>query len=93
LQLYNRLLLIEYSPAAALNRTYALAKADGKPIAIPEAEKLKLEKNHLYHSLMGYLHTDMDNEKAIRHLKTALKLAKSKSDKATIQKSIFKISS
>jgi len=30
LQLYNQLLLIEYSPIAALNRTYALAKANGK---------------------------------------------------------------
>ena len=30
LQLYNRLLLIEYSPIAALNRTFALSKANGK---------------------------------------------------------------
>jgi len=30
LQLYNHLLLIEYSPIAALNRTYALAKVHGK---------------------------------------------------------------
>ena len=29
LQLYNRLLQIEYSPIAALNRTYALSKANG----------------------------------------------------------------
>jgi predicted RNA polymerase sigma factor len=91
LQLYNRLLLIEYSPAAALNRTYALAKADGKAIAIPEAEKLKLEKSHLYFSLLGYLYTDVDDKKAVAHLKTALKLAKSGSDKATIQKSIDKV--
>ncbi len=30
LQLYNQLLQIEYSPVAALNRTYALSKANGK---------------------------------------------------------------
>ncbi len=30
LQLYNRLLHIEYSPIVALNRTYALAKTSGK---------------------------------------------------------------
>ena len=30
LQLYNQLLQIEYSPIAALNRTYALSKANGK---------------------------------------------------------------
>ena len=53
LQLYNRLLQIEYSPAVALNRTYALAKANGKEEAIIEAEKLNLTGNHLYHSLMG----------------------------------------
>ena len=80
LQLYNKLLQIEYSPMAALNRTYVLAKADGKPIAVYEAEKLKLTNNHLYYSLLGYLYTDIDNEKAVGHLKTALRLAKSKTD-------------
>ena len=91
LQLYNELLIIEYSPIAALNRTYALAKANGKQIAIKEAEKLKLSTNHLYYSLLGYLYTDIENEKAIEHLKAALKLAKSETDKATITKSINKI--
>jgi len=91
LQLYNKLLQIEYSPMAALNRTYALAKADGKPMAILEAEKLKLGNNHLYYSLLGYLYTGIDNGKAVAHLKTALKLAKSKTDKETIMKSIGKV--
>jgi RNA polymerase sigma factor (sigma-70 family) len=91
LQLYNRLLLIEYSPIAALNRTYALAKADGKLIAINEAEKLQLAGNHLYYSLLGYLYTDIDNNKAVGHLKKALKLAKSDTDKGAIMKSIDKI--
>jgi RNA polymerase sigma-70 factor (ECF subfamily) len=91
LQMYNKLLQIEYSPMAALNRTYALAKADGKLIAINEAEKLKLATNHLYYSLLGYLYTDIDNEKAVAHLRTALKLAKSKTDKVTIGKSINRI--
>jgi len=91
LQLYNRLLQIEYSPIAALNRTYALAKADGKLIAINEAEKLKLTTNHLYYSLLGFLYTGIDNEKAISHLKIALKLAKSKTDKVMITKNINKI--
>jgi RNA polymerase sigma-70 factor (ECF subfamily) len=39
LQLYNRLLQIEYSPMASLNRTYAMARAIGKIEAIAEAEK------------------------------------------------------
>ena len=44
LQLYNQLLQLEYSPVAALNRTYALSKANGKAQAIIEAEKLQLTK-------------------------------------------------
>ena len=44
LQLYNKLLLLEYSPIIALNRTYALSKANGKQEAITEAEKLDLKK-------------------------------------------------
>jgi RNA polymerase sigma-70 factor (ECF subfamily) len=60
---------------AALNRTYALAKATSKAEAIIEAEKLKLNTNHLYYSLLGYLYTDVDNEIAIGHLRKALSLA------------------
>ncbi|MDB5124932.1 MAG: polymerase subunit sigma [Mucilaginibacter sp.] len=91
LQLYNTLLPIEYSPIAALNRTFALAKARNKQTAIIEAEKLKLTSNHLYYSLLGHLYTDIDKQQALIHLKTALKLAKSKADKETIRKSITKI--
>jgi len=92
LQLYNQLLFIEYSPMAALNRTYALAKADGKEVAIIEAEKLNLENNHLYYSLLGYLYTGVDNEEAIVHLKRALRLAKSDADKAAIKRNLEKLS-
>ncbi|RFS14995.1 RNA polymerase sigma factor [Emticicia sp. C21] len=91
LQLYNRLLQIEYSPIAALNRTYALAKANGKEEAIIEAEKLALTDNHFYYSLLGNLYTGIDDIKAIQHFQTALKLAQSKTDKATIQRNIEKI--
>jgi predicted RNA polymerase sigma factor len=91
LHLYNKLLFTEYSPMAALNRTYALAKANGKPAAIAEAEKLNLTKNHLYFCLLGYLYTDVDNGKAVEHLKKAMTLVKSVMDKATIEKSIGKI--
>ncbi len=84
LQLYNQLLLIEYSPIAALNRTYALAKVHGKKEAIIEAEKIKLTDNHLYHSLLGELYTGINNTKAISHFQNALALAKSKDDKMHI---------
>ncbi len=92
LQLYNKLLILEYSPMAALNRTYALAKADGKEVAIVEAEKLaQLTDNHLYHSLLGYLYTDIDNEEALKHLNMALKLAKNDSERKRIEKNIAEL--
>jgi RNA polymerase sigma factor (sigma-70 family) len=91
LQLYNRLLQIEYSPVAALNRTYALSKATGKKEAIIEAEKLKLTGNTYYHSLLGELYAESDPQKAIGHLKTAIILAKSNTDKAILAKRIQKI--
>ena len=84
LQLYNQLLQIEYSPIAALNRTYALSKARQKTEAIIEAEKLNLTNNHLYHSLLGELYSNIDNTKSVTHFKTALTLAKSAADKAFI---------
>lgn len=84
LQLYNQLLLLEYSPIAALNRTYALSKARGKELAIAEAEKLRLEENHLYHSLLGELYTNVNNTEALKHLRTALAIAKSPADKHII---------
>lgn len=89
LQLYNQLLLIEYSPIAALNRTYALAKANGKIEAIIEAEKIQLTEYHLYHSLLGELYSGIDNTKAIAHLQNALKLAKSRADKTLIANKIL----
>jgi RNA polymerase sigma-70 factor (ECF subfamily) len=84
LQLYNNLLIMEYSPIAALNRTFALAKTNGKPVAIAEAEKLNLSNNHFYYSLLGNLYTGIDNQKALQHYETAMKLATSANDKATI---------
>jgi RNA polymerase sigma factor (sigma-70 family) len=88
LQLYNKLLQIEYSPIAALNRTYALSKANGKEEAIIEAEKLKLTNNHLYHSLLGNLYTNIDNKKALEHLQQALSLTKSNAERIIISNKI-----
>ncbi|HUB60693.1 MAG TPA: hypothetical protein VL978_08325 [Puia sp.] len=39
----------------ALNRTFALYKANGREQALTELEKLKLEGNHFYHVLRDYL--------------------------------------
>lgn len=90
LQLYNKLLQLEYSPIAALNRTYALSKANSKEEAITEAEKLQLTDNHFYYTLLGELYTTINREKAKEHFKKALTLAKTQTDKNTIQKKIDK---
>jgi RNA polymerase sigma-70 factor (ECF subfamily) len=91
LQLYNKLLQIEYSPIAALNRTYALSKANGKQEAIIEAEKLNLITNHFYFTLLGELYTDINVDKAKENFERALLLAKTKTDKQTIQKKIGRL--
>lgn len=91
LQLFNRLLQIEYSAIAALNRTFAFARVHGKETAIHEAEKLNLKNNHFYYTLLGYLYTDIDNRKAKEHFESALALAKTASDKQTIQKKIDRL--
>ena len=88
LQLYNRLLQLEYSPVAALNRTYALSKANGKQEAILEAEKLNLGSNHFYFTLLGELYTGIDNAKAKENFEKAFSLAKTSADKQTIRKRI-----
>ena len=86
LQLYNHLLVLEYSPVAALNRTYALSKVNGKLAAIKEAEKLKLETNHFYFTLLGELYTGIDDHKAKENFQKAFSIAKTQTDKKVIQK-------
>jgi len=88
LDLYNHLLILEYSPIAALNRTFALARVKGKQQAIVEAEKLSLTGNYFYHALLGNLYTDIDNHKALEYYKTALQLANSPADKTLMTKNI-----
>ena len=91
LQLYNQLLQLEYSPIAALNRTYALSKANGKEYAIIEAEKLQLTGNHFYFTLLGELYTGIDDDRARQNFKKAFSIAKTQTDKETIQKKINKV--
>lgn len=91
LSLYNQLLMIEYSPIAALNRTYAVSKVHGKQRAIEEARKLGLDDNHFYFALLGDLYSGIDNEEAVSCLKRAMEMAKTVSDKRTIQKKIDRL--
>lgn len=91
LQLYNHLLSLEYSPVAALNRTYAFSKARGKEYAIIEAEKLGLEDNYLYEALLGELYSGVDNDKAVIHFKNALHLCRSTTDSVLLEQKIKKL--
>jgi len=91
LQLHNILLQIEYSPIAALNRTYALAMANSKEEAIAEAEKLQLKDNPYYYTLLGELYTGIDNKKAGSNFETALELAKTSADKEAIKEKIRRL--
>ena len=91
LELYNRLLQIEYSPVAALNRTFALSKVKGAVAAIKEAEKLNLSDNPFYFSLLGELYTEIDREKAFKNFQKALLLLNSDNSKQVIQRKIDNI--
>lgn len=91
LQLYNLLLQLEYSPVAALNRTYALSKARGKQEAIIEVEKLNLSNNHYYFTLLGELYRDIDNDRAKSNFAKALSLAKTDTDKKLINARIERL--
>lgn len=86
LQLYNHLLQLEYSPIAALNRTFALSKAKNKKIALVEAEKLNLADNHFYYILLGELCKNVDNITAKKYFEKAFALAKTQTEKHTIKK-------
>ena len=88
LQLYNLLLKIEYSPVAALNRIYALSKANGKIEAIAEAKKIALINSFYYFVLMGELHIVVDKIKAKEYFEQALLLSKTTCDKSVIQNKI-----
>jgi RNA polymerase sigma-70 factor (ECF subfamily) len=72
LNLYNKLLDLEYSPVAVLNRAYALAKVKGKTYAITEAESLQLTDNLFYHSLLSFLYNGLDDTKALHYSLTAV---------------------
>jgi len=72
-------------------RTFALAKVRGKQVAIIEAEKLGLDKNPFYHSLLGNLYTDIDKIKAVASYKKALELTTSPADRQTINKHLAQL--
>jgi RNA polymerase sigma-70 factor (ECF subfamily) len=95
LQLYNQLMQMNYSPAIALNRVYALYRARpgrlGLLAAIAEAEKLELNNNHFYFILLGELYKNIDNSKAKINFEKAYALAKTQTEKQAIQQKIGRL--
>ncbi len=76
---------IDLSPIIALNRIVALSKVKGKQVAIAAAEKLNLINNHFFCVLLGDLYKKIDATVSKSYYHTALKLAKTNTDRSTIQ--------
>ncbi|MBV8252311.1 MAG: sigma-70 family RNA polymerase sigma factor [Chitinophaga sp.] len=91
LQLYNQLILLEYSPMMALNRTFAYAQVYGPERGIAEAEKLQLTTHSAYHALLAYLWISIDLTKAISYYQQAIQLTKSATEKKTLQRELDKL--
>lgn len=90
LQLYNKLLTIEYSPVIAMNRTYALAKANSVIEAIEEARKLDLKENHHYFCLLAELYRlNRDSAKEQDYLLQALTFANKENERIQIKRKLF----
>jgi len=91
LQLYNQLLLIEYSPVTALNRAFAFGKVYGWEKGIEEAEKLSLNDNSHYYSLLGYLYTRVDIDRAVGYYEQAIALTRSRVEAETLRKEVRRL--
>ncbi|MGO1245066.1 MAG: RNA polymerase sigma factor [Sphingobacterium sp.] len=84
LGLYDQLLRVNYSPSVALNRIFALYKAQNWQVALREAEKLKMDNNHFYFVLLGELYRNVDIRNAKLNFKKAYSLAKTQVEKKEI---------
>lgn len=85
---YDLLLEINYSSSVALNRVYALYKAKGRGVALPEAEKLQFTKSHFYFTLLGELYKDIDCQQAKQYYEKALGMANTQPDKQTLKQKL-----
>ncbi|RKD86308.1 RNA polymerase sigma factor [Mangrovibacterium diazotrophicum] len=91
LELYNQLILFEYSPVTALNRAFAFSHVYGNEEAISEVEKLEFTDNSYYHALLGYLYSTANYGKAIDHYQQAIKLSKSRKEKESLTAQIDRL--
>lgn len=91
LQLYNKLLQLNYSPVIALNRTYAFSKARNKKEALTELHKIDLKEHYMYHLLAAELYEEINEKEQIKHLNTAFELVNTNIEKKLIQSKLEKI--
>ena len=70
---------------------YALAKVHGKQVAIAETEKLHLDDDQFFFTLLGELYTGIDRDKAKENLSKALSLAKTPADRSIIQRRLERL--
>ncbi|MCT4581062.1 MAG: sigma-70 family RNA polymerase sigma factor [Flavobacteriales bacterium] len=86
LNLYNQLLVIDYSPIIAMNRVYAVAMAIAVDEALIEAQKLDLTDHSHYYCLLAELHRLKENSsEEINYLSKALALSTKKSEQVLIK--------
>ncbi len=88
LALYDKLLQVNCSPSAMLNRAYALSRVKGVEAALGEVEKLGWDDNHFYFLLLGELYRDIDAGRALAHLQRACALAKTETEREGIRRMI-----
>ena len=88
LQLFDQLLVLKFSPGAALNRIYALYKVKGSGEALEAAMALNIPQNHFYWLLLGELQADTDPQQAAISFRKALSLARTTPEKEGISRKI-----
>jgi RNA polymerase sigma-70 factor (ECF subfamily) len=74
-----------------LNRAFAYAKVFGWEKGIVEAEKLALDDNSHYCSLLGYLYAGVDIDRAVSFYENAIALTRSKVEAETLRKEIRRL--
>lgn len=85
---YERLLAIQYSPGADLNRLYALSRVAGKASALAELARREFPEDRFYHLLLAHLTEDLDRPRALECLHAALRLARSEGEAQIIRRKI-----
>lgn len=84
INLYDRLLEINHTPIAYLNRVYAIYKLKGRAAALKELEKIGVIHHHFYFTLLGELYKMSDRAKADSYFLKAIALAKTQKEKDII---------